>query len=227
MNNLPFKWVLNSNYSSFNSSYTGSRQDILKLTPLSAIRILDVGCSTGELGRAIKKRQNVTVFGIEYCKEMASVANKYLDRVICGDAEKIISDNDSKLGKFDCIILADILEHLNQPWDLLKRATNLLNNDGVIIMSIPNIQFYDTLINIIFKGYFPYRKRGIHDITHLRFFAYKNIIEMIKNANLHIVRIEKNYRIVESPHWINNYGKLLFLFGNFFVFQYLIVSKRN
>jgi len=83
---------------------------------------------------------------------------------------------------FDCIIFADILEHLKDPLVLLKNATSFLSDGGVIIASIPNIRHHTTIINLLFKGYWPYRERGIHDKTHLRFFTLKNIKEMIEDC---------------------------------------------
>jgi len=214
----------------FNPSYIGIRNDILSLISDDVSRVLDIGCSTGALGEQIKQsNNNVEVIGIEFDEQMANVAKNKLDKVIVGDIESINLADSLPLNYFDCIIFADILEHLKNPWGILKSSVNFLNDGGVVIASIPNIRHYTTIVNLLFKGYWPYRERGIHDRTHLRFFTLRNIRELFQYANLSIERIERNYRIIEKPHQLNRFSKFFtFLpLRELFTFQYLIVAKNS
>jgi 2-polyprenyl-3-methyl-5-hydroxy-6-metoxy-1,4-benzoquinol methylase len=213
----------------FNPSYIGARNDILSLIPGDVSKALDIGCSTGALGEQIKqKNNNVEVVGIEFDEQMANVAKKKLDNVIVGDVETINLADSLSLNYFDCIIFADILEHLENPWEILKSSVNFLNDGGVIIASIPNVRHYTTIVNLLFKGYWPYRERGIHDRTHLRFFTLRNIRELFQYANLNIERIERNYRIIEEPHRLNRFSKFFAFYPckELFAFQYVIVAKK-
>lgn len=215
--------------SNFNPSYIGRRDDILNLIPIGVKKVLDIGCSIGILGEQIKQRNNAEVIGIELDEQMAEIAKEKLDRVIVGDIEQINLEDYLLPNYFDCIVFADILEHLKNPWHVLKRAVSFLRNDGVIIASIPNIRHYTTIITLVIKGYWPYRERGIHDRTHLRFFTLRNIKEMFQEAGLRIVKIERNYRIIEKPHRYNKFSKF-FAFSilrDLLTFQYLIVGKKN
>jgi len=216
----------------FNPAYIGYREDILNLIPngKNIIRILDIGCSIGTLGEQIKQRnKNVEVVGIEFDEQMAKIAKEKLDKVIEGDVEKINLGNYFTVNYFDCIILADILEHLKNPWDVLKNITTFLNDDGIIIASIPNIRHNSTILSLVIKGYWPYRERGIHDKTHLRFFTLHNIKELFQYGGLNIVEIKRIYRIIESPHPLNTFARYfaLPLIRDFLTFQYLIVAKKK
>ena len=191
----------------FNPSYIGHREDVLSLIPDNVSKVLDVGCSIGALGEQIKQKFGAEVTGIELDEQMAKVANEKLDLVILGDLDKIILKDYLLPKYFDCIIFADILEHIKNPWDKLKSATTFLSDGGIIIVSIPNIRHYTTIINLIFRGYWPYRERGIHDKTHLRFFTLKNILELFQYANLKIIQIKRNFRIIERPHPYNRFAK--------------------
>lgn len=213
----------------FNPSYTGSRDDILSLIPDNVNRILDIGCSIGILGGQIKQRNRAEVVGIELDEQMAKLAKEKLDRVIIGDIDNINLKDYLVHNYFDCIIFADILEHLKNPWDVLKSTTSFLSDDGTVIASIPNIRHYTTIINLLLRGYWPYRERGIHDKTHLRFFTLKNIKTMFQNAGLKIIRMERNYRIIERPHSCNRFSKFfvfLLPLKDFLTFQYLVVAKK-
>jgi hypothetical protein len=91
--------------------------------------------------------------------------------------------------------------------------------DKVIVGNIERINLTDYfthnyfIINLV-KGYWPYREREIHDKTHLRFFTFKIIKEMFQNKGLKIVRIERNYRIIERSHLFNRFSKY-FVFLSF------------
>lgn len=208
----------------FNASYIGQRPDIERLILPNARVVLDVGCSTGTLGAAIKAKTGAKVFGIELSQQMANVAFNRIDKVFVGDAAEIILQG--KMGdlKFDTIIFSDLLEHLVDPWAVLSEAATYLDSGGAIVASIPNIRHIDTIFNLLVKGNWPYRERGIHDRTHLRFFTRRNVIELFENANLTIDTIEANYRILEKSHRLNRFARLFALPGikDFFVFQYLV-----
>jgi 2-polyprenyl-3-methyl-5-hydroxy-6-metoxy-1,4-benzoquinol methylase len=213
----------------FNTSYIGTRDDIINLIPVNTEKVLDVGCSIGTVGEQIKQRNRDTkVTGIEIDKAMAEVAKGKLDRVIIGNIEEIDLAALFQPGKFDCVIFGDILEQIIDPWYLMKRITNYLSVDGVVIASIPNIRYYETILNLLFRGYWPYRERGIYDKTHLRFFTLKNIKELFTNSGLMIHDIKRKYRIIEKPHSINKFSKYFAFFPirDLIAFQYLIVARK-
>ncbi|KKK49818.1 hypothetical protein LCGC14_3131220 [marine sediment metagenome] len=162
------------------------RPEILKLIPTKAKSILDLGCGTGTLGKIIKERQPCQVTGIELNKEAVKTARKNLD--IC------IHDNLNRYDPtlihytYDCIILADILEHLISPWAVLKKFAQVLEKDGTVIASIPNIA-HPWVISQLQKGLFRYESAGLLDITHLRFFTKTTIGQLFYKAGLKITKI--------------------------------------
>ncbi len=222
------------NQSGFNPSYIGSRSDILNLVPPDCQKILDIGCSIGTLGAQIKDSlSDAEVIGIELDKEMAEKAIEKLDKVIVGNIEDMVLTDHLKQNYFDCIIFGDVLEHLIDPWTVLRELTLYLKPDGTVIASMPNVRHYSSICSLLFKGYWPYRDRGIHDRTHLRFFTKKNILELFHRSDLQINKIIPHYRIFENPFNLNRFFRKLNLYSqyfaipllrNFLAFQYLIVA---
>ena len=208
----------------FNLSYVGERPDIEKLISPQAKMILDVGCSTGVLGSSLKANTGAYVVGIEISPSMAEIAEKKIDKVLCGDVTEIFKKGQLKEQSFDTIIFADVLEHLEDPWITLQYAVKCLKPEGKVVASIPNVRHIDTLFHLIVKGYWPYRNRGIHDRTHLRFFTLKNIHELFESANLSIDMVRPNYRLIERPHKLNEIAKYIALPGikGFIAFQYIV-----
>ena len=211
-----------------NPSYILRRDDLIDLVPSSAERILDVGCSVGTVGEALKTRgPTIEVTGIEFDPDAADEARKKLDRVLQLDLNAGGLTLDLPPAYFDCILFGDVLEHLVDPWGLLQKFMNHLRPGGFVITSLPNIRHVDTLFNLVVRGKWPYRDRGIHDRTHLRFFTLANIEELFEDAGLNICEIRRNYRLVEHPHKVNRHAWLMGFWPlrDFFTFQYLIMAR--
>ena len=207
-----------------NKAYTGFRDDILKFIPSDAKSILDVGCSNGNLGENIKKNFKCKVTGIEINEKAAKEAIGKLDEVITADIGKY--NFETYKNKFDCIIFADVLEHIPNPQIVLKKSLVSLKKEGSIIISLPNIQHYTAIVNL-FRGQWPQRSRGLFDKTHLKFFIFRNITELVNVSGLKIIELDRSYRFIDRAHSYNKYAKYMSIFGlkNFFTYQYVFVSK--
>jgi len=212
----------------FNKSYTGLRPELLALVPQSAKSVLDIGCGTGALSETIKRRQSAQVVGIELSSEMAKEAESKLDKVIVGNLDEIDLATAIEGYRFDCIICGDVIEHIKDPWTTLQILADHLSEGGVIVASIPNIRHISTLINLLFLDKWPYRERGIHDRTHLRFFTWKSIQKLFTGAGLSIVSQQRKYRIIERPNPLNRISPIFAVPGlrSFLTFQYLLVARK-
>ena len=137
----------------FKSAYISERTDILSLIPSNVKRVLDVGCSTGVLGRQIKQSMGITVIGIEMDQDMAKVAEGVLDKVYCVDIEKGDAAGILKEDGFDCIIFADVLEHTRDPWMYCCVSYNRWLCDIII-----ECQAFIHNKGAAFQGKWPYRE---------------------------------------------------------------------
>jgi len=189
-----------------------------------------VGCTTGTTGARLRElHPGLSVLGVELDPEMAEVAKGNLDEVLVGDISEVLDRGGITGQRFDSIILADVLEHVAEPWDLLGRLVKHLEPGGTVITSIPNVRHFTTLLTLLFAKRWPYRDRGIHDRTHLRFFAQRNVKELFEGAGLTIKVAKRNLRIVEAPHRLNRFA---WIFGfpplrDLITFQYLVVAKAE
>jgi 2-polyprenyl-3-methyl-5-hydroxy-6-metoxy-1,4-benzoquinol methylase len=150
------------------------RSELIPLVPANAKRILEIGCAEGSFARALRRARptsQLEIVGVELCETAAIEAATVLDRVIVGNVERMDLPYEDY---FDCVMFADVLEHLVDPWRMLSRAKSLLRRGGVIVASIPNVQHLRVLLNLIL-GRWEYEQYGIMDSTHLRFFTRKSI----------------------------------------------------
>lgn len=170
------------------ASYTLVRPDIVSIVPLDAKYVLDVGCSNGALGRYLKSQNSDReVYGIEMDPELGSEAAEILDRVVIADVSQLDIDVEFRGKKFDCVIFADVLEHLADPETTLRSATRSLAAGGKMVVSLPNIRHATALWNIYIMGTFPRRSRGIFDSTHLRWFTRRDAMAMFQTCGMRVI----------------------------------------
>ncbi|MGH3699013.1 MAG: class I SAM-dependent methyltransferase [Pseudonocardiaceae bacterium] len=192
--------------------------------PLGAGQILELGCSSGHLGAALKARQKATITGVELDNLYAKDAALRIDRVICTSAEDFVAGTAPDGAPFDCLIAADVLEHLVDPWDVLSKAVKMLAPDATVIISLPNVLYWPEFRRLLTERRWPRDDAGIFDRTHLRWFTRSDAIELVEQAGLSLVRVVPSYwahgprlalrRVVaRTPLW------------PFMAAQYLIVAR--
>ena len=139
-------------------------------------RVLEIGCATGATAMHLKSLYpDVWVAGIELSEAAASVARGRMDLVISEKFEEAdLEGQGIGLGSIDAVILADVLEHMYDPWGVLIRLKPYLTPDAQVIASIPNARNL-WLLNELANGRFPYAPVGLLDITHIRFFTRAEI----------------------------------------------------
>lgn len=107
------------------------------------LKVLDVGCGDGSIGRALRKIGN-EVTSLELPKVATLAKNGYgVKDIIAGDAETVPFRNES----FDVVIAAEIYEHLWNPWLFFKEIHRILKHNGFLILSSlegPEALRYDT-----------------------------------------------------------------------------------
>ena len=101
-------------------------------------KILEVGCSTGYFGQALKNAGHI-VWGIEMTPDAAELAKKVLDFVYVGTIEAFLASEFASSNQFDYIVFGDVLEHLPYPETILEQCKSILTPNGGIVASIPNV----------------------------------------------------------------------------------------
>lgn len=151
------------------SYFDVERHEMLAAVPGGVRRVLDVGCGAGAFAHAVRKRFDCHVTGVEINADMAALAAQRIDRVLVGAVESQFAALEGE--RFDCIVFNDVLEHLVDPWDTLRRARGLLSAGGTVVASIPNVRYFPVAKAYLLQREWKYDRWGVLDQTHLRFFT--------------------------------------------------------
>jgi methionine biosynthesis protein MetW len=201
-------------------AYESVRPEIVDLVPAGVRRVLDLGCSTGWLAGALKERGEVEVVGIEREPAYAAIAEKRCDRVVVGDVEDVPPD----LGRFDCLVAADVLEHLVDPWSALEAYVRLLDPGCRAIVSLPNAAHWTTFAALA-RGSWPRRPEGIHDATHLRWFTLRDAVELCEGAGLRVEHVERRPWLLWRGTRLDRHAGPLARLSPF-TFQHVLAARR-
>lgn len=162
----------------------GSHQKILALLEKDHQRVLDVGCGAGFLAEALAVRGN-TVVGVD--ARRAEGVEQRTARFLQVDLDREAIPLDGE--PYSCVVLADVLEHLRSPEALLRQCRRLVDDGGILIISVPNVAHWSVRASLLF-GRFRYTARGILDRSHLRFYTLATIRDELDRAGFVVDRIE-------------------------------------
>lgn len=190
MDRIRFVWELLS-YDGDTSFYPDSaRPELVNLVETVPRRAFELGCHKGAMGAAMKTRfPGLHYTGLEINPKTAAVARERIDTVIEQDLLTIDPDaHEAFREPFDAVMLADVLEHLYDPWQALQRVGHLLAPGGKVYASVPNARNY-WLISELIKGNFTYQPAGLLDVTHIRFFTLRECQRMFGETGYHVEKI--------------------------------------
>ncbi|MGE4480320.1 methyltransferase domain-containing protein [Acidocella sp.] len=168
------------------AQYPGfANPELLEKIPLTARTILDVGCAGGALGADyLRRNPSCRVLGIERDEAAAAQARQRLTEVFTGDVEETPMPFEAPDG-IDCIIYGDVLEHLVDPWAVLKAHARHLSPQGTVLVCMPNIEHWSFVARLL-TGKFDYEDQGLFDRTHLRWFTPRTMARALGEAGLEL-----------------------------------------
>lgn len=170
-------------------------QQLVDLIPLSAKVVLEVGCSSGATGELyLRRNPRARYIGIEVAESYAAIARQHISQCEVGHIEAIDVLQVTGGVAPDCIVFGDVLEHLQDPWSVLKKLKMQLAPDGCIVACVPNTGHWSVMMNLL-AGQWPYADSGLFDRTHLRFFTRQSLVQLFQSAGLNVVDMRQRQKM--------------------------------
>ena len=182
---------------------------------------IDIGCAGGRLGSQLLQSGIATACdGIEPFPAAAELARKVLRQVWQGSLETVASHIPWQT--YDLIIMADVLEHLVDPWGALRNLHAESAAGCRLALSVPNVRHYKVLLPLLLKGEFRYQDHGIMDRTHLHFFTKSSLTEILMECGWKT--------ITHDSHMKSRYRRAFFptrLIEPFVAVQHLLIAEKQ
>ena len=129
--------------------------------------ILDVGCAFGGLLNELKKCGYTNVWGLEPSKKNCDYAMKnYGITVFHG----LLGDNTLDGKRFNMIILNSVLEHVMDIRGFIKECGNLLREDGILAITVPDVSMFKEHIDL-FQQF---------SVEHINYFAIDTLDRLME-----------------------------------------------
>lgn len=183
--------------------------------------VLEFGSYKGVMTEYMKNVLGCKVYICELDSAALAIAKQYAEDYWQGDLETLGWTSKFKDIKFDYIICADVLEHLKDPDTVLKATSELLKDEGSVLLSIPNIA-HNSVICGLMKNEFEYRECGILDKTHLRFFTYSSLKQLCAGTGYTPVEEDATYEFFAQTMSGESLNKR---YGN--VLQFVFELKKS
>ena len=171
-------------------------------------RVLDIGAGPGSIARTLRNDFGCRVTAVELNAEAVDMLQPHCERVYRVDLNEKSWDRslrDEEL--FDVVVAADVLEHLLDPWSMLKTLRGMIGEDGYMVVSLPH-SGHSAFVATLMDENFEYRDWGLLDRTHLRFFGMKGIEELFEQADLDIVEARFVVRPPEKTELVEHWHRL-------------------
>jgi 2-polyprenyl-3-methyl-5-hydroxy-6-metoxy-1,4-benzoquinol methylase len=146
--------------------------------------VLDIGCGEGHFALELADHGN-RITGVDALPEAAHAGafRRYFSVELEEGLDTVIKALQGE--RFGRILLLDVLEHLRGSARILNQCHELLDPQGLVIVSLPNVANITVRAMLLF-GRFNYTERGILDKTHVRFFTRKTARAFVEKQGFRI-----------------------------------------
>ncbi|MFZ6672737.1 glycoside hydrolase family 99-like domain-containing protein [Undibacterium sp. Xuan67W] len=169
--------------------------------------VLDIGCSSGMLGRYLVMKKECVVDGVDLDHDAIDICYPVYRKVAIKNLETDNLLDSFTPESYDYIVVADVIEHLNQPEQLLRQLRVLIKPHGTILFSVPNITHIAASLELL-GGKFSYAQNGLLDNTHLRFYSYKNLQAKLAESGIYLWDLDTVQRNLSDTEFGDEQTKL-------------------
>jgi methionine biosynthesis protein MetW len=149
-------------------------------------KVLELGCSEGNLLYFLKKNKQVTCTGIEINEARVAACIEKGLTVLQGDINEEVLDYPDDV--FDYVILSQTLQQIYEPSQLFRSMLRI-GKRGIV--SFPNFSHWSIRMQLFFKGYAPITKQlpyEWHNTPNIRVITIKDFRKYAKDVGFRIIK---------------------------------------
>ncbi len=153
-------------------------------------KALEIGCGSGFFLRALQKTGYKEVAGVEPSEEAVSKSGDLKDRIFTGFFE----ETNYAPNSFDLVTCFQTLDHLIDPFSVLKKIHEVLKPGGIAYLIMHN----EKSLQAKFFG----EKSPIYDVEHIYLFNKETLSRFVKKAGFNIMKLFDIKNIYPLSYWL-------------------------
>jgi 2-polyprenyl-3-methyl-5-hydroxy-6-metoxy-1,4-benzoquinol methylase len=142
--------------------------------PKRKLKVLDIGSGLNQYD--YMRRKGWSVLGTEISKTFVKYAKKKGWNVVFGD----VLDMKFKSKEFDAIAMMAVVEHLKSPKKYLLKCREILKDDGILIIEVPNLHYALKKSTTL----------PMSEVMHLYYFTPRTIKKLFNKCGYDVIRME-------------------------------------
>jgi 2-polyprenyl-3-methyl-5-hydroxy-6-metoxy-1,4-benzoquinol methylase len=147
-------------------------------------RVLELGAAAGYFTAHLASI-GCTVDVVEIDEQAAAEASMHARHTVVADLDGDAWLRQLPPERYGAIVCADVLEHLRDGRRLLRRLLPLLNDDGALLVSVPNAA-HSAIVAGLLDEHLEYGAEGLLDDTHLHLYTWRSLRAALDDAGYRI-----------------------------------------
>ena len=124
--------------------------------------VLEIGAGPGSITRPLVELGRCRVTALEIDPRCVEILRTFCEHVVLADLNEPNWPQKLPPTQYDAVVIADVLEHLQDPWTTLRQAAELVKQSGCVLVSIPHAS-HSGIISCLLGGDFRYGEWGLLD----------------------------------------------------------------
>ncbi|MES2741365.1 MAG: methyltransferase domain-containing protein [Pseudomonadota bacterium] len=155
---------------------------LLSFVPLTARKVVELGCRDGAFAKAYKARNPICDYtGVERDPAAADLARSHCDFVYAQEPDRPDAQRAHHTAGADCWVLGDVLGQLADPWALLAAIRASIAPGGTVVASVKNFQHWASQLRLS-VGDLRYQDGGPLARADLRQFTRGTMLELFQRS---------------------------------------------
>lgn len=181
--NGPWVKVYNSR-KFYNKNEMVEKKNIKDLMEINSIikngKLLEIGCGDGHFLQMARDNYNYEVFGVELDSETSQYAR--IKRGLINVKTEAFENIKFPENFFDVVYMNDVLEHLQNPFQIIEECQKILKPGGLIVINVPNVD------GLIYK-FVGEKHTCVFGFEHLNFFSDKTLSFILAKIGFDVKKI--------------------------------------
>jgi len=160
--------------------------------PSGKKRVFELGCGNGALATVLSE-QKFDVIGVDPSEDGIRIANQAYPNLAL-HVGSAYDDLAQRFGRFSAVVSLEVIEHVFYPRKYAKCLFELLEPDGIALVSTPYHSYWKNL-TLALTGKMDSHFTALWDYGHIKFWSIRTLTSLLHEAGLEVVHFKRLGRV--------------------------------